>query len=196
MTTLTFTERPGVNAPQLVSEIATALSLTTPPTFAQVDKNFLVSHPNISAGDQSAIQTVITNHTANPLFGISETDLKPFVVTLNGAQPVTWTNMPAALTGLPQSSLKVPLHVASVARFTAWVQVAGFTTAVLIAQFSLDGTNFVNGPQVPINTTGLKVSSLAVVPEAYRTDVFMRLAGQGGNATADPQFGVVTVQFG
>lgn len=117
------------------------------------------------------------------------------IFTINGGAPITWTNMPAALTPLPQTETKLPLFDARYGRLTARVQVAGFSGALLISQFSLDGVNYVNGPEVPIGTTGLKVSNLVLVPEQYKTDVFFRMAGQGGNATADPQFGMVTLQI-
>jgi hypothetical protein len=196
MATLTFAERSGVNGSQLASEIQTALSLTSLPAFAQVDKNFTVTHPNISAGNQSAIQTVITNHVADPLFGVSAATLDIFVVTINGAVPIVWTNMPLALTGTTGTRTKIPLAGVRFTRLTADVLVAGSTNAVLIAQVSLDGSAWTSGPQVSISSTGLKVSSLVVVPPQFQVDCFFRIAGSGGDGAADPQFGLVTVQFG
>jgi hypothetical protein len=114
--------------------------------------------------------------------------------TLNGTQPVTWTNQPAAKTPVAGSLTRLPLHDAQYARLTTDVGAVGAPGAVLIAQVSLDGTTFVDGPSVAIDALGLQVSSLVAVPAQYRTDVFFRLAGQGGNATADPQLRLTTLQ--
>lgn len=116
------------------------------------------------------------------------------IFTLNGVQPVTWTNMPAAKTPVPGSLTRLPLFDAQYARLTCDVGVVGAAGAVLIAQVSLDGSTFVDGPQVTIDTLGLRVSPLVSVPEQYRDDVFFRLAGSGGNATADPQLRLTTLQ--
>jgi len=194
MPSLIFAERSGVNAPQLASEIQAALSLSTLPSFSQLDKNFVITHPDISEANRSAIQTVINNHVANPLFGVDLANLKPTNVTINGAATLTWTNMPAALTSIAATEGKLPLFGASVGRLCVRVNTAGAAGAVLVAQFSLDGSNYVNGPQVPINSTGLKVSALASIPDQYQADVFFRMAGQGGNGTADPAFGLITLQ--
>jgi hypothetical protein len=129
------------------------------------------------------------------LMGIYD-KLNPYVVTINGGQPITWTNMPSALTGAQGTQTKVPLYTAYVARLTADVLVAGSTNAVLIAQVSLNGSSWTSGPQVSISTTGLKVSGLVVIPAQFQTDCFFRIAGQGGDGVADPQFGLTTVQFG
>lgn len=193
MATLTgFTRPADPVGSDLGPRMATATGLNiTDATCTATD--ILVTGPTLVTGNKPVIQAFLDTYAYDPTYGRT---LEPYVVTINGGAPLTWTNMPAALTGLPQTETKLPLHVASVARLAARVQVAGFAGAVLIAQFSLDGSNYVSGPQVPINTAGLKVSALAVVPDAYKTDVFFRIAGSGGNATADPQFGLVTIQFG
>jgi hypothetical protein len=196
MATLTFTERAGVKAPQLVSEIRTALSLTSLPSFAQVDKNFQVSHPDISAANQSAIQTIITNHVADPLFGVVASELDLNTITLNGGSPIVWTNMPAALTEATGTRTRLPLLTAQFGRLTCHVLVAGAASAILIAQLSLDGTSWTSGPQVSLASVGLQVSPLVPIGPQFKTDCFFRIAGSGGNATADPSFGLVTLQLG
>jgi hypothetical protein len=116
------------------------------------------------------------------------------IFTLNGTQPVVWSNMPAAKTAVAGSLTRLPLFDAQYARLTTDVGVAGFAGAVLIAQVSLDGSTWVDGPSVGIDALGLRVSTLVSIPAQYRTDVFFRLAGQGGNAAADPQLRLTTLQ--
>lgn len=195
MATLTFSERAAVNGPQLMSEIQTALSLSSLPLFAQVAKNFTVSHPDIAAGNQSAIQTVITNHVADPLFGVTVADLKPWIITMNGGAAITWTNMPLALTEAAGTRTKLQLQTASFGRLTCDVRAVGTAGALLIAQLSLDGTAWTSGPQVSLATTGLKVSTMVAIGNQFKTDCFFRLAGSGGDGVADPQLGLTTVQF-
>jgi hypothetical protein len=171
--------------------MATATGLTiTDATVTQTD--VLVTGPSLVAGNSAAIQTFLNTYTYDATFGKTVAT----VVTINGGQPLTWTNMPLALTGLTQTECKLPMQDVNHARLTARVVVAGTAAAVLIAQFSLNGSSYTNGPQVAINTTGLKVSNLGIIPAQFKTDCFFRLAGSGGDGVADPQFGLVTIQFG
>jgi hypothetical protein len=115
--------------------------------------------------------------------------------TLNGVQPVTLTNMATAKTPVVGSEQRIPLHLAQTTRLQTVVRVVGTASSILIAQLSLDGVTYVDGPSVSINTVGLKVSAFVAVPEQYRTDAWVRLASQGGNATLDPQLGLTTLQI-
>jgi hypothetical protein len=171
--------------------MATATGLTiTNATCTATD--IIVQGPSLVAGNKPAIQTFLNSYTYDSTFGKTVST----VITINASTALTWTNMPSALTGLTQTECKFPMQDAGHARLTARVLVAGSANAVLIAQFSLDGTNYTSGPQVAIATGGLKVSNLGVIPSQFRTDCFFRLAGQGGDGAADPQFGLITVQFG
>jgi len=112
--------------------------------------------------------------------------------------PVTWTNQPAALTELAGSTarrLKVDITLATQVRLTVNVTRAGAAGATLLAQYSLDGSSWqALGTPVAINTTGTLAGAWQTVPSAARRDVFLRVAGQGGDGAADPIIGTVIVQ--
>jgi hypothetical protein len=172
--------------------MATATGLTiTDATCTQTD--IIVTGPTLVAGNKPAIQTFLNGYVFDPLFGAQ---LKPYVVTLNAGSPLTWTNMPSALTGAAGVRTKVPLDGVRFGRLTADVLVAGTAGAVLIGQLSLDGSAWTSGPQISLGSIGTKVSSFVAIGAQFQTDTFFRIAGQGGDGAADPQFGLVTVQFG
>jgi hypothetical protein len=183
----------GTVGPDFGPKISTAIGKTVRDAGVSPTEGGVVDGPSIQESDRSAIQTAVNAYVYDPVYGRT---LNPFVVTLNGGVPIVWTNMPTALTGATGTQTKIPMHTSGLARLTADVLVAGSTNAVLIAQVSLDGSAWTSGPQVSISTTGLKVSTLTVIPTQFQTDCFFRIAGSGGNATADPSFGLVTVQFG
>jgi hypothetical protein len=173
---------------QLGEQIRTDRGWADPPGVAVTETEVLVSHNLIGAGDDAAIQAVINAYVYQP-------EIQPYVFTINGAAPIAWPNQPAALTEAPGGTrTRLPLHSATYARLTVHVTAAGFAGAELIAQISLDGVSWTSGPRVPIDSVGLKVSSLVAIPEQFRKDVLFRVAGQGGNGVADPQFGLITVQ--
>ena len=118
-----------------------------------------------------------------------------YALTLNGCAVLTWPNMPAALTAVPGSLAKVNLSQVSLARLSTHVVVAGFAGASILAQASLDGVVWVDGPEVVISPSGLRESSVIAIPPAWCVDVFMRLAGRGGNGAVDPQFGLTILQL-
>lgn len=121
-------------------------------------------------------------------------------ITLNGLTIATWTNMPAAVARLNQSIVALDLTFAQQIRFVTNVVVAGFSTARVGAQYSLDGsTNWrffdgATGPNVLISTTGPKQSSWANLEDAAKGPVFISVGGQGGNGTIDPQFGLTFLE--
>jgi hypothetical protein len=144
---------------------------------------------NVIEANRTTIQNTINAYVFDPAYARAAN----FIFTLNGANAVTWTNMPAALTEVPGSRLKLPLS-AGQARLTCDVRVAGAAGSLLIAQVSLDQAAWVSGPQVIVDTTGLKISNWVAIGAQYQTDVFVRLAGQGGDGVVDPQFGLTTLQ--
>jgi hypothetical protein len=112
-----------------------------------------------------------------------------------------WWNQPAAVTELAGNTLyrtKYDLSNATQARFTVSVATAGAPTAKLSVQYSTDESSWsyldgATGPSVNINSTGTKVSSYATLVSGARGDVFLRIVGEGGNATADPYLGLIQV---
>jgi hypothetical protein len=138
-----------------------------------------------------AIQTLINGYVYGGRWGLSGS---PAVITLNGVAPLTWTNMPAALTEVPGSRTRLPLYCASYGRLSVMVITAGAAGATLTAQVSVDGNTWTSGPSVNIGSTGLKLATVAI-PPVFQIDAFFRVVGQNGDGVADPVFGLVTVQI-
>ncbi len=129
----------------------------------------------------------------------------PFVVTIL-AQGVgyTWTNQPATVTEFSNATrhrVRVDLTNASQARLTV-VRAGGTVTAnaELAVQYSTDQVNWfyldgLSGPSVNISALGLQVSPWVNITSGAKGDVYLRIVGRNGNNAADPQFGLITVQF-
>ena len=120
------------------------------------------------------------------------------------AATVVWTNQPAALTelfGLTDRRRQYDLTQFTQARLVANVEVAGFVGATLRAQFATtDGGAYaaldnVTGPNVPLDATGTQVSGWVTLTAAALADVFLRVAGVGGDGAADPEVGLTEIQF-
>lgn len=52
-----------------------------------------------------------------------------------------------------------------------------------------------SGGEILIDASGPVVGAWTAIPSAARADVFLRLAGVGGNASASPTFRVVHLQL-
>jgi hypothetical protein len=123
-------------------------------------------------------------------------------LTFNAAT-VTWTDQPAALTeflGLNDRRRKYDLTNFTQARLVVNVEAAGFAGASLYAEFcTTDGGTYAaldnsTGPNALIDATGTIVSGTVNLTGAAKADVFLRISGVGGDATADPQIGLITLQ--
>jgi len=117
-----------------------------------------------------------------------------------GALLTGWTNQPAALTelfGFSRNRSKVDMTAATQARLVSNVAVAGGAAALLKIQYSTDQTTWTDlpGASIAINTTGLQVSAFTAVPAGAKQDVFLRVVGLNGNGSADPAFGVTSLQY-
>ena len=123
----------------------------------------------------------------------------PSVLSLNTAIR-TWANMPAALTELPGMRAQLDLTLASQARLTGNVQVAGFAGSSIGLQYSTDGgttwtyLNGGTGPSISLTSTGSVSSGWVNIAAAAKADVLIRVGGVGGNGVADPQLGLVILQ--
>jgi hypothetical protein len=124
-----------------------------------------------------------------------------------------WTNHPLALTELLGSTnLRQQAAATGLTecRFQVGVTVIGHTTpARVFPQFSLDsGSNWTNldgssGTAQPadvayapaINTLGHKTTGWKSLTANARADVLLRVAGAGGNGTADPAFSHITLEM-
>lgn len=106
----------------------------------------------------------------------------------------TWTNQPAALTeflGLTVHRSKIDLTDVDKIRLTSRVNVAGVSGSVIFAQYSTDESNWstLTTNQISLTTTGTKETAWEAIPAGARGNVFVRIVGQNGNATADPVLG-------
>jgi hypothetical protein len=117
---------------------------------------------------------------------------------------IEWTDQPAAVTeflGATRNRVKIDLTNASTARLVVNVVTAGATGAKLAVQYSTDGSawNYLDGgtgPSVAVDATGVVASSAVNIVAGAKADVFLRLIGVSGNATADPAFGLIQLQIG
>lgn len=109
----------------------------------------------------------------------------------------TWASMPAAATefgNTNRSRQRVLLTNAVDARLTIAVSTAGNTTAVIYVEYSTDQTTWVAmGLSQAVNVIGAFATAFVTVPVAARGDVWLRLAGSGGNGTLSPVFGAIGV---
>jgi len=113
----------------------------------------------------------------------------------------TWTNMPAAVTelfGLAHRRTILYLGACDQIRLVARVSTIGATNAVLFAQYSTDETawsTLTGNLALGGGVAGTRKSSWAAIPAGAKTsDVFIRVVGQNGDATADPIIGNVSLQ--
>lgn len=115
----------------------------------------------------------------------------------------TWTDMPSALTellGVTQRRAHLDLSLMKMVRINVIVTVQGASGAKLFPQYSTDsGSNWSNfhatAADVVIDSGGTKLGAWAAIPEAAKTDCWVRIAGSGGNGTLDPQLHSLGMQF-
>lgn len=152
------------------------------------------------AGSLAALVAAIAANSPTKAWYTGDPAYVPDSITLNGVGVATWTNQPAALTELAGTRVRIDLSLASQARFTLNLTVAGVAAAVLALQFSTNaGTTWayldgVSGPSVNIGTTGARESTWVDLTAAAKADVLIRIVGQGGNGTLDPAFGLTLLQ--
>lgn len=131
----------------------------------------------------------------------------------------TWTNMPLALTVMPNPPAALnPFTIDNIAQWHSGylrqminVQTIGAAAAVLQLQYSINGgANFQfidsettnTGAPIGIAVLGLRISPFVKIDKALlrsnQANVQIRIMGQGGNGAADPIFrnyGFETVQY-
>jgi hypothetical protein len=124
----------------------------------------------------------------------------PLCCTLNAAN-VTWTNQPAALTelfGTVHRRARLDLTYASQSRVMAQVSTLGATSAILMAQYSVDETawsNLSDPLAIGGGVAGTRVTAWTDIPVGALGDVYLRIVGQDGNGAADPILGVIQIQY-
>ena len=128
----------------------------------------------------------------------------------SGEATLTWANKPAALTEFDgNADHRVMLDLTDM---TEWRLIdrsndnAGTAACVIGAQYSTDGgttwrglDNGVAGSLStatnPCDVIGYYITAWTPLDVTAQADVFLRLAGQGGDSVQDPDFGTVQVQF-
>lgn len=117
-----------------------------------------------------------------------------------------WTNQPAALTEFLNNQnfrnrcdLTGTTQVRLKACLTA---VAAAANTELRAEYSADGTNFyalgtsASTPAVVVGSAvGTKIGAWVDVAAGAKADVWLRIMGINGNATADPNFNKIILEF-
>lgn len=117
-----------------------------------------------------------------------------------------WTNQPIALTevfGNTFNRQKAELTNATQYRLIATQSVGGASGAWINAQYSLnnstfnwfDGTGVAGSIAVSGTYTSPKIGSWINIPDAAKTDVWMRIAGSRGNGVLDPAWRQLRMQF-
>lgn len=113
----------------------------------------------------------------------------------------TWTNQPAALTGLlgvgsflttadlsQSTEFRLIVHVWAAGASGAKIRVGDASGADLASS--------AGSADIAINSIGLKVGAWSTIKLASRTSsASVQLVGDGGNATADPQFGHIRMEY-
>ncbi len=151
-------------------------------------------------GPNSYSYTLVKFPSALPTGNIF--DLVFFAAGSSTTYYLQWTNMPAALTeifGNTYYRISYNLSNFNYARLVGNVVQAGATNAQIRVQYSVNGTNWfyldeVSGPNVAINTTGLKISNWVKIAPGAKTDVYLRLVGINGDGGADPRFNCFRLQ--
>jgi hypothetical protein len=118
----------------------------------------------------------------------------PFMYSLfSGA----WIGTPpatAAEVGDGYARTKIDLAQFSDVHLVAAVPDGGATGCVLTMQYSADGTNWSNGPQVAVDVSGVRVGYKYTLSGVG--DVFVRLVTTGGDDIADLSLGNVFLREG
>ena len=121
------------------------------------------------------------------------------LVTLwQDAALTAWTNMPAVLTefrGILNTRTKLDLTTATQSRIIVRVGGAPVANAQIKVQYSTDESTWTDLCSVTMPATANKtnVGDWTNVPVGAKADVFLRVAGVGGNGNADPTFGLITL---
>lgn len=129
--------------------------------------------------------------------------VSPLHIDLFTGNAATWTNMPTAETQLfgnnnIASYRWADLTLYNTVRFAGGRNFGAATAnAILVLQASLDAISWEDiSDEISLSSqTTLQVSDATPIPETYRAEVYLRVAGRGGDGIQDPQMGVCQVIF-
>lgn len=109
-------------------------------------------------------------------------------------------NSEQPLVNSQRSAVRVNTSAFLQARLTAIViqNSASVNSPRLYFQYSTDGVNWIgdgSGGNISLSTNGAKETTWVDLPAGAIGDVYIRVAQAGGNGSADPSLGTVTIQF-
>jgi hypothetical protein len=186
-------------------------SATSPDTLFSVATNaFQVN----ATGDLARVRSVpyswpATQGRTNTLLyntgnGVLAWSNPPVSLVMHASANYQWANMPAALTEFGGGNFRcrtlADLSLYTQFRLLVTVTTVGSANAQIRAQYSTDGASWsyldgATNPVAAINTTGFKITDWLTLDGTARAEVYLRLVGIGGNGSADPRFGILTLQF-
>ena len=159
-----------------------------------------VAHQDLVGGTQTALHSHAGGGGGNTLIHL----------VINGRTDAnsTWTNMPAAVTflfGSYRHVQPVDLSNCTQCRFIVNKQsTAGDVSSKLMLRYNTSFSTTVGNysdigtseVSVAVNVTNtLLVTSWIDLVAGAKADVFVAVAGSGGNGILDPAFGVISAQF-
>lgn len=109
-------------------------------------------------------------------------------------------NSEQPLANSQRSAVAIQTHGYTEARLTAIVMAlsASANSPRIYLQYSTDGVNWSgdgSGGNISLTSTGAKETAWIALPEGAFGNIYVRVAQNGGNASADPAVGTVTIQL-
>ncbi len=123
-----------------------------------------------------------------------------FSMITPGATAITWTSMPSSQTefnGATRNRIKVDLTGANQIRLVAKIIVVGATGSKLRLQYSTNESSWTDvstSGDVACDAVATTAGSWVSIPDAAKTDIYLRISGLSGDGATSPQFGLATVQ--
>lgn len=117
-----------------------------------------------------------------------------------GATAITWTSMPSAQTefnGATRNRVKVDLTGSNQIRLVVRITVVGATGSKLRLQYSTNESSWTDistSGDVACDSVATTAGSWVSVPDAAKTDIWLRITGLSGDGATSPQFGMGTIQ--
>lgn len=124
-------------------------------------------------------------------------------INVNAGANLVLTDQPNSeqpLANSQRSAVAVQTHGYTEARLTAIVMAlsASVNSPRIYLQYSTDGVNWTgdgSGGNISLTSTGAKETAWIALPEGAIGSIYVRVAQNGGNASADPALGNVTIQL-
>lgn len=166
-----------------------------------VEGNHIYDSGTAGAGTRKAIHglavTKIRNNVAsNNADNTLCDDMATAIPFLGPGSSSAWATQPSGKTEFRSTTVlrtKVDLSDKQQIRLDGRVVSAGATGAVLGIDYSTDESAWTTlATEIVIDATGVKDSGWVNLPAGAKADVFLRIYGTGGDASASPSFGTIT----